>query len=173
MEPVRRCQSGVPYCQLLGGHRLAGLRTVGRMDLLRPVRGSLSQNATRIALGAAMIFAGTSHLTFAREEFQAQVPSWIPLDEDFVVVASGIVEIGLGAAQLVLWRRHRRWSGAALALFYVAVFPGNVAQYTEQVDAFGLDTDTKRLVRLFFQPALVGAALWGAAIPQRRRKPSA
>jgi len=126
-----------------------------------------SQEVTRLTLGAFMAFAGVSHLTFARQDFQAQVPGWFPLDEDLVVLASGVVEIGLGAALLAL-PRQRRLTGIALAAFYVAVFPGNIGQYVEGVDAFGLDTDGKRLGRLFGHPALVAAALWAAGLPERR-----
>jgi uncharacterized membrane protein len=118
------------------------------------------RSIAQVALGAALVTAGTGHLTFQREEFQAQVPAWIPLDEDLVVLASGVVEIGLGGALLATWRQPRRaLVGATAAAFFVAVFPGNVAQYTEHADAFGLDTDAKRLVRLFFQPVLVVWAL--------------
>ena len=113
------------------------------------------------ALGAAMVTAGTGHLTFQRQEFQAQVPPWFPVDPDLVVLASGVVEIGLGAAMLTVWRQPaRRRLGLLLALFFVAVFPGNIAQLTEHRDAFGLDTDTKRGVRLLFQPLLVLWAYW-------------
>jgi uncharacterized membrane protein len=112
----------------------------------------------RCILGAALIGAGVAHLTSQRTEFQAQVPSWFPLDEDFVVVVSGIVEIALGVALIVL-RRHRVLVGAIVAAFFVAIFPGNIAQWSEGVDAFGLDTDTERFVRLFFQPVLVVWAL--------------
>jgi uncharacterized membrane protein len=125
-----------------------------------------SQTVTRLVLGAIMTIAGLGHLTTAREEFQAQVPDWMPLDDDLVVVGSGVIEIGLGLALLAL-PRHRRVTGLALAAFFVAIFPGNVAQYLEGTDAFGLDTDTKRLVRLFGQPVLVAAALWSAGIPDR------
>ena len=44
--------------------------------------GGALRTAGRIALGAALVFAGTSHLTFARQEFQAQVPGWVPVDDD-------------------------------------------------------------------------------------------
>ena len=113
----------------------------------------------RLALGGALIFAGIGHLTFSRAEFQAQVPVWLPLDPDFVVVASGVVEIMLGigiasAGALV------PWAGLAAALFFVAIFPGNINQYVEGIDAFGLDTDQARFTRLFFQPVLVVWALW-------------
>ncbi len=110
-----------------------------------------------------MVFAGLSHLFWARREFQAQVPDWVGettgLDPDAVVVASGAVEVMLGSALVVLPRDRRR-VGAILAAFFVAVFPGNLAQYLDRRDGFGLDTDTKRLVRLFFQPLLVCWALW-------------
>jgi len=112
-------------------------------------------------LGAAMVGAGTGHLTVGREEFQNQVPPWVPLDEDLVVLLSGVAEIGLGAAMLATWKQPRRAIvGATLAAFYIAIFPGNIAQYTEHRDAFGLDRDTKRFARLFFQPVLVAWALW-------------
>ena len=113
----------------------------------------------RLGLGGALIYAGIGHLTFSRVEFQAQVPVWLPLDPDFVVVASGVVEIVLGigiasAGVLV------PWAGLAAALFFIAIFPGNINQYVEGIDAFGLDTDQARFTRLFFQPVLVLWALW-------------
>lgn len=123
----------------------------------------LGRNIARIALGSTMVFAGVAHMTTARKEFQAQVPDWFPLDEDLTVLGSGIVEIGLGAAFVALPKK-RRTVGALLAAFFVAIFPGNIAQYVEGTDAFGLDTDTKRLVRLFFQPVLVLLALWAGGV---------
>lgn len=113
----------------------------------------------RLFLGSSLVFAGISHLTFARREFQAQVPESLPLDPDVTVLASGVVEVGLGSA-LLLARKRRRAVGTIAALFFVAVFPGNVSQWMHQRDGFGLDTDMKRFVRLFFQPALVALALW-------------
>lgn len=115
-------------------------------------------------LGIALGFAGVAHLTTAREEFRAQVPSWLPIGDDLVVVVSGVIEIVLGAALLVTLvpalARWRAGVGLAVAAFFVAIFPGNIAQFTEQRDAFGLDTDAARGVRLLFQPLLVVAALW-------------
>lgn len=113
----------------------------------------------RMLLGAALIFAGIAHLTFGRETFQAQVPNWLPLDPDFVVLASGVVEITLGLALTALGR-YQAVVGLITALFFVAIFPGNISQYLNQVDAFGLNTDEARLIRLFFQPLLVIWALW-------------
>lgn len=121
---------------------------------------TIAQTAARVLLGSAMVGAGVLHLTTQREEFQAQVPSWFPLDEDLTVIGSGVVEIGLGAAFIVL-PKQKRLIGGLLALFYVAIFPGNIAQYVEGVDAFGLDTDRARFIRLFFQPVLVLVALFG------------
>ncbi len=54
------------------------------------------QDLSRVLLGAFLTFAGTSHLTFARKDFQAQVPDWVPLDKDLIVLLSGDVEISLG-----------------------------------------------------------------------------
>jgi uncharacterized membrane protein len=112
----------------------------------------------RWLLGGALIGAGVGHLTAQRTEFRAQVPGWFPIDEDVVVVVSGIVEIALGLALITL-ARHRVVVGTIVAAFFVVIFPGNVAQWTEGVDAFGLDTDAERFVRLFFQPVLVIWAL--------------
>lgn len=114
----------------------------------------------QIVLGGFLLFAGVGHLTTLREEFRAQVPPWIPLDTDFVVVASGVVEVSLGTALLTVWKQPWRTRlGLLVAGFFVAVFPGNIAQYVENRDAFGLDTDSKRLVRLFFQPVLIAWAI--------------
>ena len=112
-------------------------------------------------LGAALLFAGISHLTLARAEFQAQVPNWLPLDADFVVVASGVVEIALGLSLLLAWK-YRAWVGLVTALFFVAIFPGNISQWVNQIDAFGLDSDQARFIRLLFQPLLVLWALWAS-----------
>ena len=110
-------------------------------------------------LGLALGYAGIGHLTTNRQEFQAQVPNLLKDYADFVVVASGVVEIALGVALVGLWR-YRVQVGWIVAAFFVAVFPGNISQYLNGVDAFGLDSDTSRLVRLFFQPVLVVWALW-------------
>jgi uncharacterized membrane protein len=112
----------------------------------------------RWLLGGALLGAGIGHLTVQREEFTAQVPDWFPLDEDLVVVGSGIVEIALGAALIAL-PRHRVLIGTVVAVFFVVIFPGNIAQWVEGTDAFGLDTEAKRFARLFFQPVLVVWAL--------------
>lgn len=132
-------------------------------NLLRVAR-ALGQ----VGLGAALLTAGTSHLTTKREEFQAQVPSWFPADPDAVVVVSGVAELALGAALVGTWKQPARaWVGTAAAAFFVAIFPGNVAQLVERKDGFGLDTDTKRAVRLVFQPALVA---WAVAATDARRR---
>ena len=113
----------------------------------------------RVALGIALGYAGFTHLTSSRLEFQAQVPNWVPFSADFVVLASGVVEIVLGLA-LVFLVKYQVQVGWVVAAFFVAIFPGNISQYVNGIDAFGLDTDRARLVRLFFQPVLVAWALW-------------
>lgn len=115
-----------------------------------------------MALGAALVYAGIGHLTFLRQEFQAQVPVWLPLDPDLVVLASGVVEITLGLG-LLSTQRIASYFGIVTALFFIAIFPGNINQYMEGIDAFGLDTDQARLTRLFFQPLLVLWALWSTS----------
>ena len=114
----------------------------------------------RLLLGAALLFAGVSHLTSAREEFQAQVPTLLPVDPDLVVVVSGVVEIALGAALVAAPRRLRPAVGLVVAAFFVAIFPGNISQLVTRTDAFGLDSDAARAIRLLFQPLLVVWALW-------------
>lgn len=114
----------------------------------------------RVLLGLFLVFAGVSHLTFAREDFRAQVPESLPLDTDAVVLGSGVAEVGLGSALLLAPRSARRRVGTIAAWFFVAVFPGNVAQWLNRRSAFGLDTDAKRIGRLFGQPLLIAAALW-------------
>ena len=113
----------------------------------------------RIFLGGTLVFAGISHLTFARKAFRAQVPDWVPLDIDDTVVYSGITEISLGSALILTDEKHQETIGKIAAAFFVAVFPGNISQYVNQRSAFGLDTDAKRFARLFFQPLLVAWAL--------------
>lgn len=122
---------------------------------------TLTQNIFRILLGSFMIYAGIGHLTFARVAFQAQVPRWLPMDKDLVVVLSGIVELAMGFS-FVLWNKQKVLVGVILAIFFVLIFPGNVNQYINRLDSFGLNTDTKRLVRLLFQPVLVLWALWSS-----------
>ncbi len=117
------------------------------------------QNIFRTVLGAFMLWAGLSHMFWARIEFQAQVPPWVPLDTDLVVILSGIAEVTLGFSMVFL-RKYKVIVGLALALFYIAIFPGNISQYVNHVDAFGLDTNQARFIRLFFQPVLVLWALW-------------
>ena len=129
---------------------------------------SLGRTIGRIAFGAGLLFAGATHLTVARQEFQAQVPEWLPLDPDFVVLASGVVEIGLGAA-LVALPKQRVPVGLAAAAFFTAIFPGNISQFVTQTDAFGLNSDTARGVRLLFQPVLMLGVLWATAAWRDRR----
>ena len=126
------------------------------------VRTTTLQNVFRVILGIAMLYIGIGHFTFSRIEFQAQVPTWLTSEEnliDFIILASGIIEIILGA--LMIWGgKVKVKTGIALAIFYILIFPGNINQYVNGIDAFNLNTDTKRLVRLFFQPLLLLWAVW-------------
>lgn len=131
---------------------------------------TLVQNIFRILLAVFMVYAGFSHLTFNRIDFQAQVPDWIPFfSKDMVVILSGIVEMALGLG-LAFWKNKRIHFGWALAIFYVLIFPGNISQYLDGEDAFGaLNSDRARLIRLFFQPVLIAWALWSSGAWQNWR----
>ena len=130
----------------------------------------VAKTIARILLAGFLIFAGISHLTFGREDFRAQVPVWLPLDADFVVLASGAVEILLGLA-LASTSKWMPQIGLIVAAFFVAVFAGNINQYVQGIDAFGLNTDEARLIRLFFQPVLVAWALWSSNALKTFAKP--
>jgi len=126
---------------------------------MRTVNTSLIQNVMRMVLGFLMIFAAFGHFTFQRIDFQAQVPDWVPLGKDLVVILSGLVEVLLGLG-MVFWTNQKLKIGIALATFFLLIFPGNIAQYLNGTDAFGLNSDQARLIRLFFQPLLIIWALW-------------
>lgn len=128
----------------------------------------LVRKAAQILLGATLLYTGTLHLTTRRAEFQAQVPTWLPLSPDFIVIASGFVEIALGLALISL--RRRKEVGIVTAIFFIAIFPGNINQYVNGIDAFGLDTDRARAIRLIFQPLLVIWALWSAGVRLKRTR---
>lgn len=138
-----------------------------------PMQGgvlTLSQNLWRLCLALFLTLVGVAHLTVLRLEFQAQVPPWVPLATDLVVVLSGIVEIGLGLALFWPWvERRRTLLGWVVAFFFVAIFPGNIAQLVERRSAFGLDTDLKRWLRLPLQPVLIFLALWSTGAWQAWR----
>ncbi len=129
--------------------------TVGRSARAR----SVARSVARVVLGGALVLAGLGHLTFARHDFEAQVPDWVGIDKDAVVLLSGLVELVLGAALIVV-RRRRAVLGLVVGLFFVAVFPGNISQFVDGHDAFGLTSDSARRNRLFFQPVLVAWAWW-------------
>jgi uncharacterized membrane protein len=129
-----------------------------------------TQNFFRILLGIFMILAAIGHFTYQRQDFQAQVPNWVPMDKDLVVILSGIVEMAIGLA-LVFMTRHKVKLGIFLAVFFVMVFPGNIAQYLNETDALGMNSNQARLIRLFFQPVLIIWALWSSgALAYIRRK---
>ena len=127
----------------------------------------------QLLLGAFLTSAGISHLGSNRTEFLAQVPTWLPLNADFVVVASGIVEITLGISLITttfILKQYRKQIGIVVAIFFILIFPGNINQYVNKIDAFGLDTDQKRLIRLFFQPLLVIWAVWASGFELNRKR---
>jgi len=137
-----------------------------------PPGASWPQQAARILLGAFLVLAGVSHLV-QPAPFEAQVPPWFPAPAATILI-SGLVEIALGAALIVV-RRRRAQVGWVVAAFFVVIFPGNISQFLTGADAFGLDSDLARAVRLLFQPVLVVWALWctGAWSQWRSRRRAA
>ena len=113
----------------------------------------------QIVLGLGLAFAGTTHLGTNRTEFRAQVPTVFKNYADFVVLASGVAEILLGLGLIIAWK-FRVQIGWAVAIFFVAIFWGNISQFVNSVDAFGLNSDRARATRLLFQPMLVIWVLW-------------
>ncbi|WP_316795412.1 hypothetical protein [Pedobacter agri] len=130
------------------------------------MKTTTGKSIARIILGTGLIIAGIGHLTFARKEFQAQVPDWVPLKKDDTVIYSGLVEIAMGTALVFAPKKYRPAVGILAASLFVAVFPGNISQYVNKRDGFGLDTDQKRLMRLFFQPVLI---FWAIKSTQQKR----
>lgn len=145
--------------------------------------GAWVRVGARLVLGLFLLYAGTAHLSFGRSEFSAQVPDGLPVSDDVVIGVSGLAEIGLGIG-LVALGRYRVAIGWLAGVFFVLIFPGNVSQFVNRIDAFGLTSDTARAVRLLFQPVFVAWALWcteawahrswitrarGRSVPARRR----
>jgi uncharacterized membrane protein len=130
---------------------------------------STAQNIGRYLLGSFLTFTGIGHLTFLRKDFLAQVPPWLPIEPDTVVLLSGVAEISLGLSLLFV-SKQRREVGWVTAAFFVAIFPGNIAQLVEHKDAFGMNSDTARWIRLPMQPALIALALWSTGAWQSWRK---
>ena len=135
----------------------------------RPARTRLLpviRSLARWMLASLLVFAGLSHLFWARKGFRIAVPDWVAPDragKDAVVLTSGVAEILLGAAAVAARPRERRRVGVAIAAFFVAVFPGNVHHWRSGRSVPFMRTDRARFLRLFLQPVLVAWALWSAA----------
>lgn len=124
-----------------------------------PLKTSLIQNISQYLLGTFLTAAGISHLTWSQTEFLAQVPLWLPVNADLVVLLSGVVEITLGLSLILLFK-YKTQVGWIVAAFFVLVFPGNIAQLVEHRNAFGLNSHFARWLRLPLQPLLIILALW-------------
>ena len=137
------------------------------------MKTSTIQNIFRILLGLIMLYIGVAHLSFRRIEFQAQVPTWLTTDKDLmdlVVLISGYVEIAFGVL-MIFGKKLKVKTGIALGVFYILIFPGNINQYINEIDSLRLDSENKRLIRLFFQPLLVLWAFWSTgALEYLKRK---
>ena len=140
---------------------------------IKLMKTTIIQNIFRVLLGSIMLYIGIAHLSFKRIEFQAQVPTWLTTNEgvmDLVVLISGYIEIAFGVL-MMLGGKLKIKTGIALGIFYVLIFPGNINQYINEIDSLRLDSDNKRLIRLFFQPLLVLWAFWSTgALKYLKRK---
>ena len=140
---------------------------------IKLMKTTIVQNIFRVLLGSIMLYIGIAHLSFKRIEFQAQVPTWLTTNEgmmDLVVLISGYIEIAFGIL-MILGGKLKIKTGIALGIFYVLIFPGNINQYINEIDSLRLDSDNKRLIRLFFQPLLVLWAFWSTgALKYLKRK---
>jgi uncharacterized membrane protein len=119
-----------------------------------------AKHTVRLLLGLFMMYAGFGHFNNT-ESFLAQVPPFLPAPE-MIVYVSGVIEILLGLG-LIFLVKYKQYVGIALAAFFIIIFPGNISQYLTETSAFGLETDTQRLVRLLFQPVLIFAAVWSTS----------
>lgn len=115
------------------------------------------RHLVRLVLGFFLTSAGIGHFNNT-ESFLAQVPPFLPQPE-LIVYVSGVIEIVLGLS-LIFLVKFKKYIGIALALFFILIFPGNISQFLTETSAFGLETDTQRLIRLLFQPVLIFAAIW-------------
>ena len=106
--------------------------------------------------GVFMFVSGYGHLFLAAEEIELLVPAWSPISPKAMVIVTGYIEITIGLAFIFL-RSKIHIVGWILVVFLILVFPGNLYQYSNEIDAFGLNTPGKRLARLFLQPFII---LW-------------
>lgn len=134
------------------------------------IKTTKPQKVFRVILGSLMILASIGHFTFLRVEWQSQVPNWVPLDKNLVVILSGVVELLLGLAMVFL-TTYKHYVGWALAIFFILIFPGNIAQYVNKQDFAGLNSDTSRFIRLLFQPVFIAWALWSSGAWKFKNKP--
>ena len=128
------------------------------------IKTNTLQNMIRILLGLTMIYVGIGHLTFLLIDFQAQVPSWLTTRKDLIdliIITSGIIEIILGLLMFVGGKLKVK-TGISLAIFNILIFPGNINQYVNEINAFSLNTETSRFLRLLFQPILILLALFSS-----------
>jgi len=134
------------------------------------IHSTKAQATVRILLGILLIFIGIGNLTFMRTSFLTQVPNWIPMHPDMVVLLFGVVEIILGASLLFIFEQ-RTTVGWIVALFLIAVFLGNIAQLANHTYTFGLNSGLLLWLGLPFQTLLIALVMWSTeAWIERRRK---
>lgn len=103
-------------------------------------------------LAATFVIAGIAHFTFLRPDFAQIIPPPIFPHKDAIVLFTGLLEILGGIGLLV--PQMTRWTGIALILYLIAVFPANIYGARHHIPVLGKPHPPLR-ARLPFQILLM------------------
>lgn len=113
-------------------------------------------SSMRFGMVAGLLIFGVDHLV-TPERYVAMIEGFLPAPH-LIAVFTGLCEIA-GAIGLLL-PATRRLAGLALAAYFVAVFPANIANALGGLDVEGLpQSEWYYWARLAFQPVFVWWAL--------------
>ena len=128
------------------------------LGLLGVRRLSSWREAGLIAVVIMFVFTGATHFTAMKHDYAAMLPG--PLSGNLgIIYLSGVLEIA-GALGLLV-PRTRRLAGICLALYLVAVFPGNVYAAVNEVPFRG-EPPTPLWLRTPIQLFFIGMVWWTA-----------
>ncbi|MCC5968672.1 MAG: hypothetical protein JJU15_01850 [Pararhodobacter sp.] len=134
---------------------------IARMGLLQ---AAAWPDHMRHGLAIGLLVVGLDHLV-TPERYLAMIEGFLPAPQ-FIVALTGLCEIA-GAIGL-LFPATRRIAGLALAAYFVAVFPANIANAIGGLNVAGLPQSPWYFwVRLAFQPLFVWWALVAGGIVGR------
>jgi uncharacterized membrane protein len=126
------------------------------LGLLGVRRLSSWREAGLVAVAIMFLFTGITHFTGIKHDYAAMLPG--PLSGNLgIIYLSGVLEIA-GAVGLLV-PRTRRLAGICLALYLVAVFPGNVYAALNEVPFRG-EPPTPLWLRTPIQLLFIGMVLW-------------